>query len=104
MATYDENTRVQVLVKESTEIGEFNDAIYFDKDTYDSMNDADIKNVIDDRVKNWVESVKKASAIDYIPTQEELETQKADLQSQIDAVDVQLSELKSAVSSSKVIA
>ena len=63
--------RIQVLFKEKTECGEFNDALYYTEDEFKGVKQNDIDKAIKGRVDNWVKSVKNPAK--YIePTDEEL--------------------------------
>lgn len=88
-----ENVRIQVLVTKDTPIGRYQDALYFSPDEFNAISQDDVDAMAQKRADDWVASVQAASKIDYVPTAEELQAQKADLQAQLDAVDTQLAEV-----------
>jgi len=80
---------IQIRFKEKTEVGEFNDALYFDLSTYGNMTQADVDALKQARVTNWVNSVKNPPA--YVePTKTELLGQKAELETQLANVNTKL--------------
>ncbi len=91
MATFDENTFVQVRIQEKTEYGEFNDSLYFTFDEFSSLKDDVVMQMKADRVASWAAFVKEQSAIDSPePTSEELQAQKEALIEQVAKIDQQI--------------
>jgi hypothetical protein len=87
------NIRIQVLIKEQTEVGEFQDALYFTEEEYASLSEKDIQKMIDTRIENWVNQVQNPP-IPEEPTKEDLESQKIELQKHIDEVELKISEIE----------
>ena len=77
-----EQIMIQIRFKEQTEVGEYNDALYFDLPTYENMIQADVDVLKQARVTNWVNSAKNAPA-PIEPTKAELQAQKAELETQL---------------------
>ena len=83
---------VQVRFKEQTEIGEFNDALYFSQVEYDSKTQDEINNLKQARVDNWVNSIKNAPP-SVEPTNAQLEAEKAELQARIAVLDEDIAKI-----------
>ena len=80
---------VQVRFKEQTEVGEYNDALYFTQAEYQAKSQGDIDSMKQVRVTNWVNLVKNPLA--YVePTKSELQAQKAELEAQLSDVNTKL--------------
>lgn len=54
----DPNIRIQYLVTKKTDIGEFNDAIYFTPDEWAALTKDEVQIKADARVDNWIDEVK----------------------------------------------
>lgn len=95
MANLNNNTKIQVLISEQTELGVFNDAMYFSPDEYIALSDEKLESLKKQRVTNWVNSVKESSTMERpLPTEEELIAQKNELLSQVDEIESKIEELK----------
>ena len=80
---------VQVRFKEQTEVGEYNDALYFTQAEYQAKSQGDIDAMKQVRVTNLVNLVKNPLA--YVePTKSELQAQKAELEAQLSDVNTKL--------------
>lgn len=88
---------IQVRIKEQTEVGEYNDAIYFTQDEYNSP---DIQTIIEQekqrRIQNFVDSVKNPPA-EPIVTPEALQAQEEALVDQINMIQTKISEIQVAI-------
>jgi hypothetical protein len=80
---------VQVRFKVQTEQGEYNDALYYPLDVYQSMDKKVIEDEKAQRVSNWVQSIKNPPVQDE-PTKQQLEESKAMLVEQISQLDTQI--------------
>lgn len=85
-----ENVRVQVLISEDTVHGRFQDAIYFSLEEYNNLTEEALQSAKDARVNAWVESVTNASKVEYVPTKEDLQSEKAELSARLVEVEQQL--------------
>jgi len=90
-----QDVRVQVLISEQTEIGQFNDAIYLTPEELAALSEEQISDMKKARADAWVASVKAASSM------ERPEPTKADIQAQIDATKAELAELQAALKTAK---
>ena len=87
MATYNENTRVQYLIKQETDKGQFNDAIYYSKTEFEALPEQDLQSQVAERVTNWITYAEQQALIVPVePTKEELEAQKLDLENQLSRI------------------
>lgn len=91
MATFDENTFVQVRINEGTDYGVFNDALYFSLDEFNALDDKALAQLKADRVSKWVAFVQEESAKEpVLATPEELQAQKEVLVAQVAMLDQQI--------------
>lgn len=97
-----EGVRVQVLISEDTELGKFNDALYFSPTEFAAISDANLEKTKKDRADKWVKSVKDASKVEYTPTVEDLSSEKAELVARIAELDAKI-DVKVAEVDAKVI-
>lgn len=68
------NVRIQVLISEDTELGKFNDALYFTPSEFEALTDEQVAQTKASRAQAWVDSVKEASSRETSePTKEDLE-------------------------------
>jgi len=88
--------RIQVLIKENTKYGEYNDALYFTQDEYYSLTEDDITKQIFQRVFNWADSIENAPE-PVPPTKEELIAQQQSLLEQKAQIEAQVAELDSRI-------
>lgn len=56
-----ENVRVQYFISKDTEIGQFNDALYFTAQEFTLLSEQKLQEMVDARANAWVASVKEAS-------------------------------------------
>lgn len=56
-----DNVRVQYLISKDTEIGKFNDALYFTAQEFTLLPEPALQAMVDERANAWVASVKEAS-------------------------------------------
>lgn len=89
--------RIQVLIKEDTKFGEYNDSLYFSKDEYYSLTDDEITKQVFQRVFNWVDAIENAP-VPLPPTKEELIAQQNALVEQKVSIDEQIAELATQIS------
>ena len=76
---------IQVRIKKQTEVGEFNDAIYFTQSEYDALSQPEIEAMKTARKDAWVDRVKNPPV--YVePSKEALQFIRVDLEEQMDAV------------------
>lgn len=87
---YQDGVRIQVLISEDTEIGRFQDSLYFSKAEFDELSDGALLAQKKDRKDKWVKAVKDASKKEYNPTEEELLAYKAELEAQLAEVNSKL--------------
>lgn len=84
-----EQIMVQVRFKEQTEVGEYNDALYFTQAEYQSKAQVEIDALKQGRINNWVNAVKNPPV--YVePTKAELQEQKINLEAQLAEVNTKL--------------
>lgn len=96
-------TMIQVRFSEQTEIGEFNDALYFTEEEFAGLKPEDIEIAAKSRVANWTEAVAAASKVVAVePTVEELEAEVAQVQMEIDRLTAYKTE-RTAVLSARVV-
>ena len=77
--------RIQVRIKVQTDVGEFNDALYFSKEEYEALTQSEIEIMKQARVDAWVNSVKNPPV--YIePTLEELKNLRIQYNEEVDRV------------------
>lgn len=96
MASFTPNTRIQVLISEDTELGKYQDALYFSPSEYEALKDEEVAQMSASRAQKWVNSVKLASS------QERPEPSKEELQAQADELAAQLSEVQGKLDEVKV--
>lgn len=84
---------VQLRFKEQTEVGEYNDAIYFSEVAWANRDQAAIDAEKAQRVANFVEAVKNPPP-PVEPTKEELEFQKVELEKQIEEINNKLNAIE----------
>lgn len=84
-----EQIMVQVRFKEKTEVGEYNDALYFTQAEYQAKSQIEIDALKQARVNNWVNAVKNPPVF-VEPTKTELQAQKAELETQLAEVNSKL--------------
>lgn len=77
--------RVQVLISETTEKGEFRDALYFSDEEYEALKVGDAEALAAARVADWLDKVNNPPPVPE-PTKEELEAQEAALVQQIEVI------------------
>ena len=87
---------IQVRFSKQTEIGEYNDALYYTQAEYATLAPAIIEAEKQARVDAWVNAVKNAPP-PVGPTKEELQTQKSYLEEQLTEVNTRLLTAKSKV-------
>lgn len=95
-------TRIQVLIREQTPYGEFNDAIYFTQEEYATKTEEDITALKDERVNNFVSAVSNPPKVEE-PTPEDLQTQKESLLKQIQDAQIQVSEIEDKIDLKKEV-
>ena len=88
-------TRIQVLIKEQTPYGEFNDALYFTQEEYATKTEDDINTIKQERVNNFISAVSNPPKEDEL-TLEDLQAQKKSLLSQANEIDVKINEIDNA--------
>ena len=84
---------IQVKFKEHTEVGEYNDAIYFTEDEYAVVDQKSIDQIKKKRVDNFVDSIKNPPPVEE-PTKEELQKIMEELDLQKVLIDQQLIDLQ----------
>jgi len=55
------NVFIQVRIKEKTELGDYQDSIYYTPEEWKNKTDADIQSDIEQRVSKWIQFVKEQS-------------------------------------------
>lgn len=89
--TVPDDAKIQIRIKEKTEVGEFNDAIYYTATEWSQVKEKDIETEKQRRINNWINAVKNPP--EYIePTKEELEKYKAELEAQEQELDSKIAE------------
>lgn len=78
--------RIQVFINENTEVGTFQDAIYFSEAEYNALSERDIADLVAARVSKYVETVKNPPPITP-PTREELLAFRAELKARVSEVE-----------------
>jgi hypothetical protein len=92
------NAKIQIPIREDTEIGQFNDALYYTLDEIAAMKEADVAQVVSARVGNWVSFVKEQSSkVAPEPTKEDLEAEKVKLLEQKVRTDERLIAIDAAI-------
>ena len=91
-----EQIKIQVLIKEETPYGEFNDAIYYDDmmSYQTALDNGSHETEKTTRVANYISAVENP-VIPEEPTKEELETLKTSLLSQVSDLDIKIAEADS---------
>ena len=84
-----EQIMVQVRFKEQTEVGEYNDALYFTQTEYQAKSQVEIDALKQARVSSWVNVVKNPP-IPVEPTKAQLQEQKVNLESQLADINTKL--------------
>jgi hypothetical protein len=85
-----ENVRVQILINEDTVHGRFQDAVYFSLDEYNNLTEETFQSIKNARVDAWVTSVTENSQRDFVPSKEDLQSEKAELAARMTELDEQL--------------
>lgn len=90
-----DQTRVQVLIEQNTEVGRFQDALYYPLDTFPGT---DSKKVQDDRsvrIASFVDAVKNPPIVQPPPekSKDELLKRAADLQESLAATQAELADV-----------
>ena len=89
-----ENIDIRVKIREETEKGQFNSALYYTVDEFEALTEKQLTDAKKDRVDAWVAHVTTESAkIPDVPTEEELNEEKARLEEEIAEIDKQKLEL-----------
>ena len=71
MATWEK--KIQVKITANTDVGRFNDAIYFDEAAFDALSSNEIDVMANARVDAWVAFVEaQSSQPPYVPTKDDL--------------------------------
>ena len=81
--TIPDDARIQIPIHQHTIVGDYNDALYFTPTQYVATTPAQINQMIQDRVNNWVSMVRTPPPP---PTQEQI-------QADIDAIQAQINQL-----------
>lgn len=88
-----EQVMIQINFKEITIINgmefEYNDALYFTQAEYQTKSQGDIDTLKQERITNWINTIKNAST-NAIPTKAELQEQKMTLEAQLTEINIQL--------------
>lgn len=82
---------VQLRFKEQTEVGEYNDALYFSEDAWAERDQGAIDDEKKNRVNSFVDAVKNPPP-PHDPTLDELLLTKDDLQKQLVEVELKIAE------------
>jgi len=84
--------KIQYHIKVQTEIGEFNDSLYFTPEEWTKLTQEELAQKIKARVDNWVNSVKHPAAekAPAKPSKEELQIQADQLKQQLDQINAQI--------------
>jgi hypothetical protein len=101
LAESKEKVRVQVQFSEDTEVGKYNDALYFTQEEYEQLTQKQIDAIKKQRVDNWVNII-KTPVIQKEQTKEELQIQEQQLINQKASIESQLSEVSSKISAIQV--
>ncbi len=88
---YADTIMVQVRFKEETSYGEYNDVLYFTQSEYSTVKQEDIDTLKQKRVDNWIYS-KEHPPIYIEPTLEILKAYKAELNDQLNIVQLKILE------------
>lgn len=81
------NIFIQIRIKEQTEIGEFNDSLYYTQEEFNNLSEMELQNAIKIRVDKWVAFVKEQPKIIPVePTKEELEVRKLELEMELNEI------------------
>lgn len=94
--------RIQILIKEKTEFGEFNDALYFSEEEFAKISEEDVQVKVDERVTNYVaqrqeikdKPPKEPTEEEQIAYKESLLSEKERIESELQIVDSKLSVTK----------
>ena len=87
---------IQVRFKEQTEVGEFNDCLYFSEVEYPAISQKFIDQEVASRVANWVDSIKnpppspQPTKAELIAEQQALLDQKSQIESQVADLAIQI--------------
>ncbi len=82
---------IQLRIKENTEFGEFNDAIYFTEEEYNNVKPETLDAMVKTRVDNWVNIIKNPPP-PVEPTIDELISVKQQLQMQQNEIESKIAE------------
>lgn len=97
-----DNVRVQVLIKEQTPYGEFNDALYFTSGEFETLDQKTLEQKKQERIDNWITAV-TTPTIQLEPTDEQLQVQKLELEAITAQLAVELSALDQKIATKKII-
>ncbi len=87
--------KVVVQISENTAQGQYNDSLYYTWAEWAKLTQKDLDTAKTARVNAWVAFVVAQSKLPpVVPTRAELEARKAELQKQIDDIDLQLKTIK----------
>lgn len=91
---------IQVLIKEQTEFGEYNDGIYFTPEEFEKIGLDEVAVIGKERVENYI-AVRKTADVPVEYSKEELQAQLEDVQQakleQIEQYNAKIEELKDAI-------
>lgn len=85
-----DNVRVQYFISKDTEIGTFNDALYFTAQEFTMLPEHKLQELVDERANAWVDSVKTASIVETVVAKEDLQAEKAELEARIDEIETKI--------------
>ena len=88
--------KIQYRIKVQTEIGEFNDALYFTKEEWSKLTQEELAAMVKKRVDNWVNIIKHPAPVAE-PTKEELQAQAEQMQMQIEDMQRQLDDVNAKI-------
>ena len=76
------NIKIQVQFTQTTEFGEYSDAIYFSPAEYEALTEEELTALQNERVANWIQTIKDSQVV-VEPTDEELLAEKTAIEQQI---------------------
>lgn len=90
-----DQVRVQVFIQAETEVGRYNDAIYYPVDAFPGLESKAVQDARKARVDAYVETIRTQSSIPAPePTKEDLQKQALEKQSEIDRLIVEKADLE----------
>lgn len=94
-----DQVKVQVMFTVDTRRGKYQDALYFDRAVYDSLDPNELERLKQERVDKWLRFIDESSTAEPVePTKEQLEEESRLVDEQIEQLQFKKTEINTAIS------